>query len=195
MLRIRKITELAHLYLRLNVKEGEQVIDATAGNGFDTLFLADLVGKSGQVYAFDIQSEALAITKHKLNEHGIDDRVTLICDGHEKIDLYIQNKVAAVIYNLGFLPGGDRDITTRSETTLNSLSKALPLLKNGGLAVLVLYPGHGEGKTERDHLLKYCYKLLPHDYSVLHLRLINQPNEPPELLVIQRNLFGMPGDA
>ena len=195
MLRIRKITELAHHYLRLNVKEGDRVIDATAGNGFDTLFLAGLVGKSGHVYAFDIQSEALAITQHKLTENGIGDRVTLIYDGHEKLDLYIKDQVAVVIYNLGFLPGGERDKTTKSETTLNSLGKALPLLKNGGLAVLVLYPGHGEGKTEKDHLLTYCHKLLPREYSVLHLCLINQPNEPPELLVIQRNLFGMTGDA
>ncbi len=195
MLRIRKITELAHLYLRLNINEGDRVIDATAGNGVDTLFLAGLVGKSGHVYAFDIQSEALAITQHKLIENGIGDRVTLICDGHEKLDLYVKDQLAAVIYNLGFLPGGNRDKTTKSETTLTSLSKALSLLKNGGLAVLVLYPGHGEGKTEKNQLLKYCRKLSPRAYNVLYLSLINQPNEPPELVVIQRNLFSVTGDA
>ncbi len=195
MLRIRKITELAHLFLRLNVKEGDRVIDATAGNGVDTLFLADLVGKSGHVYAFDIQRDALSITGNKLIENGIGDRVTLIHDNHEKLGLYVKDQVAAVIFNLGFLPGGDKAKTTKSETTLNSLSKALPLLKGGGLAVLVLYPGHGEGKTEKDQLLNYCRKLSPREYNVLYLNLVNQPNEPPELLVIQRNLISRPVDA
>lgn len=195
MLRIRKITELAHLYLRLSVKEGDRVIDATAGNGLDSLFLASLVGKSGHVYAFDIQSEALAITGNKLIENGIGDRATLIHDSHEKLGLYVKDQIAAVIYNLGYLPGGDRDKTTKSETTLNSLSKALPLLKSGGLAVLVLYPGHGEGKTEKDQLLKYCRKFSPREYNVLHLNLVNQSNDPPELLVIQRNLLSRPVDA
>jgi tRNA1(Val) A37 N6-methylase TrmN6 len=195
MLRIRKITELAHLYLRLNVSEGDRVVDATAGNGLDTFFLASLVGTQGHVYAFDIQSEALAITKNKLSESGLCDRVSLICDGHEKLDLYVKEPVAAIIYNLGFLPGGDRDKTTKAETTLSSLGKALSLLKNRGLAVLVLYPGHREGKTEKDLLLKYCRKLSPRAYNVLNLTLINQPNEPPELVVIQRNLFSPIGDA
>lgn len=195
MLRIRKITELAHLYLQQTINDGDRVVDATAGNGLDTLFLAGLVGTKGHVYAFDIQSEALTITKNKLSESGFGERVTLICDGHEKLDFYIKEQVAAVIYNLGFLPGGDRDKTTRTETTLSSLGKALPLLKEGGLVVLVLYPGHREGKNEKDLLLKYCCKLSPRAYNVLYLRLINQPNDPPELVVIQRNLFSLTSDA
>ncbi len=195
MLKIRKITELAHHYLQLNVREGDRVIDATAGNGIDTLFLAGIVGKSGHVYAFDIQSEALAATEKKLTENRLKGRVTLINDGHEKLDLYVRDQIAAVIYNLGYLPGGNKDKTTKHETTISSLGIALRLLKNEGLAVLVLYPGHGEGKTEKSQLIKYCDQLSPREYNVLHLRLINQPNEPPELLVIQRNLFSKTADV
>ncbi len=195
MLKIRKITELAHHYLQLSVREGDRVIDATAGNGIDTLFLAGIVGKSGHVYAFDVQSEALAATEKKLMENHLKDRVTLINDGHENLELYVRDQVAAVIYNLGYLPGGNKDKTTKHETTISSLGKALRLLKNEGLAVLALYPGHGEGKTEQGQLIKYCGRLSPREYNVLYLHLVNQPNEPPELLVIQRNLFSKTADA
>ncbi len=195
MFRIKKIAELTRLYLQMIIKEGDQVVDATAGNGFDTLYLAGIVGKSGHVYAFDIQSEALAITQKKLIATDLADRVTLINDGHEKLDLYVKVQVTAVIYNLGYRPGGCREKTTKQATTIKSLSKALLMLKNKGLAVLVIYPGHGEGKIEKDQLLKYCGRLSPREYNVLHLYLANQPNEPPELLVIQRNNFGITGDA
>ncbi len=188
MLRIRKITEFAHFFLRQSVGNGEKVIDATAGNGFDTLFLAELVGTQGRVFAFDIQCEALSATKNKLSKSGLDDRVTLIHDGHEKLNLYVTEPIAAVVYNLGFLPGGDKSNTTKTETTLNSLGKALSLLKSGGLAVLLLYPGHSEGKKEKVKLLKYCRNLSPQTFTVQHFRLLNVTNNPPELLVIQRNL-------
>jgi methylase of polypeptide subunit release factors len=190
MLKIKRVTELAHLFLQLAIEEGDLAVDATAGNGNDTVLLARGVGSSGHVYAFDVQKEALDNTRQKLIQTQLLDRVTLIEDSHEKLDQYIKEKVKAVVYNLGYLPGGDRKKTTKHDTTLLSLKKALDRLKVEGLAVIVVYPGHSEGQVEKRELLRFCRQLPPVKYTVLNLNLANQPNEPPELVIIQRNLFG-----
>ncbi len=195
MFRINRITEQAHLYLHKILKEGDLAIDATMGNGNDTLFLAHCVGSSGHVYAFDIQQLALDNTRQKLSERLLLDRVTLINDSHENIDRYVKEPVKAVVFNLGYLPGGDRTVTTINKTTMLSLQKALKKLKSGGLAVIVVYPGHWEGLVEKKELLKFSRELAPVEYSVLLLNLANQPNEPPELIIIQRNLFGTAANA
>jgi tRNA G37 N-methylase Trm5 len=189
LIRIKKITELAHFYLKEFIAAGDQVIDATAGNGYDTLFLADLVGNHGHVYAFDIQPAALIITKEKLLRNKLIDRVTLIEAGHEKLDQYLCGPVAAIIYNLGYLPGGNRQKATQYLTTIESIEKALSLLKAGGVIAVVVYPGHRTGLEEKVMLLRFCSKLSVNNYTVLHLQLCNQPNNPPELLLIQKISF------
>ena len=113
------------------IKEGQIAVDATVGNGWDTLLLAELVGDGGRVYGFDIQGLAIEITQEKLLANNLDDRVVLINDGHENVDKYIDEEVNFVVYNLGYLPGGDKDIKTNTITTLESVEKMLGLLING----------------------------------------------------------------
>lgn len=186
MISIKKITELAHHTAALIIEEGDYVVDATAGKGSDTIFLAEKVGPGGHVYAFDIQQEALFKTTERLKERGLDSRVTLIHDGHENLSNYIKKPVTAVMYNLGYLPGSNRQVTTEFGSTMKSFKQALNLLKPGGVITIVLYPGHFEGKREKEALLPVCNNLSSADFAVLYVKLVNQVNEPPELLLIQK---------
>jgi len=169
--------------------EGDRAVDATAGNGNDTVFLAEKVGFSGCVHAFDIQEEALSNTLEKLNKKGLQRRVSLLLTGHEYLLQYVQEPVSVIMYNLGYLPGGNREITTKCDTTLESIKQALKLLLPGGLITIVLYPGHPEGAEERNYLLPFFADLSTSDYTVSQYKLINQGHGPPELVVVQKNLF------
>jgi predicted methyltransferase len=184
-MRIKDITGLAHRYLKDFVTEGDIVIDATAGNGFDTFYLAELVGRTGHVYAFDLQKVALEKTRLKLDEEKLTARVTLIEAGHELLDCFVAGPVTAVIYNLGYFPGGDKQVTTNHATTLVSIEKATKMLLPGGIILVVVYPGHPEGLIEKRILHRFCKSLPGNRFSVLHTRLCNQKNNPPELLIIQ----------
>ncbi|MDW7729995.1 MAG: class I SAM-dependent methyltransferase [Bacillota bacterium] len=186
---LRKITDLAQHYLELVINPGNRVIDATAGNGYDTEFLARQVGPQGHVYAFDIQAEALKRTAERLRKSNLIDRVTLYETGHEEMSRLIEEPVSAVTYNLGYLPGGDHNLVTRNETTIESLSQALELLITGGLVVITMYPGHAEGNLEKQKLLSFCSKLQAIEFTVVHMNLLNLLSSPPELLIVQKNHF------
>ncbi len=189
MTKLKQITALAHRHAGVAIKQGDRVVDATAGNGYDTIFLAEKVGSYGHVYAFDVQKMALEETRRRLEDNNLEERVTLIRDGHEQMHKYLRRRVAAVMYNLGYLPGGSREITTCHETTVESFKQALNLLKNGGIITVVLYPGHRQGALEKEHLLPYCRRLPPKTFNVLHVRQVNPGGEPPELIVVQKILF------
>ncbi len=187
MIRLKQITGLAQHYAGLAVSNGDHVVDATAGNGYDTLFLAGKVGTSGHVYAFDIQEEALIKTGDRLKEYKLEGWVTLYQDGHENLLQYVQKPISVAMYNLGYLPKGDRQITTKHQTVIQSLKQALTLLKPGGIVTIVLYPGHEQGAEEKNHILPVIRALSSSDYAVLYNALLNQGNDPPELIVVQKN--------
>lgn len=180
-----RITELARKEIAAILHEGDTAVDATAGKGRDALFLARQVGPRGQVYAFDIQQDALDRTAALLEQNNAAERVALICAGHETMAAHIREPAAAVMFNLGYLPGGDRSIVTRPESVVRGVAAALQLLKPGGLVTLVLYPGHGPGARERIALLDYCRRLDGACYGVIHTQLINRSSSPPELLVVK----------
>lgn len=186
MVLIKKVTKIAHLLVSQVLQPGDLAVDATAGNGIDSVFLAEQVGPNGQVYSFDIQKEALDLTAGKLKEHNIEQQATLIHDGHEKLSHYIDQPVTAFMYNLGYLPGGGSRITTRFDTTLRSIQQALVLLKDGGIITVIIYPGHREGKVEKDGLLPVFDSLSPTEFAALHYKYLNRSNNPPELVVIQK---------
>ncbi len=186
MVSFKRITELAQQKAALIAREGDNVVDATAGNGHDTVFLAKIVGPAGHVSAFDIQEEAMISTAEKLKALGLSERVTLIRAGHEKLLKYACAPASVVMYNLGYLPGGDKQFTTEPETTWQSIEQALQLLMPGGIITIVLYPGHEQGKLEKERIFQASSSLDASQFSVLHTRLLNQKNEPPELLVIQK---------
>ncbi|MBQ4505312.1 MAG: class I SAM-dependent methyltransferase, partial [Firmicutes bacterium] len=148
---ITKTTVWAMEIVSRYVTAGDTVIDGTMGNGHDTLALAKLVGPEGRVIAFDVQPLALentrALLESEREEIGGTD-VRLILDSNANLRKYVDGghgrepeAVAAVLFNLGYLPGGDKSVTTTKEETLKAISEAVDLVKPGGLVCAVLYSG------------------------------------------------------
>lgn len=185
---LEKAVEYSHKLLVEIVKKGNIVIDATVGNGNDTLLLAGLVGKTGKVIGFDVQQKAIDYTYEQLKSNGLEYQVELHQIGHEEVEFFLSNeeKVSAAIFNLGYLPGGNKNITTRKDTTLKSVSTILPFLEMGGLVLLVVYSGHLNGLLEKDALLEYVKKLDQSEFTVLLYQFLNQRNNPPFLIVIEK---------
>ena len=179
---------LAREVLSLAVRPGDTVIDATMGNGHDTAFLCEAVGPSGHVYAFDIQEQAIASTESLLRREGFLDRAELFCCGHQRMDEYVRTPVRAVVFNLGWLPGGNHTVTTFWETTREAVTKALNILLPGGVLVLCAYPGHPEGDRERQELTGFFTALSNKTYNVLHQRFLNAGPGAPECFVVQKLL-------
>jgi len=181
-----RATELAHLLLRQTLKPGDWAIDATVGNGHDTLFLAGEVGASGRVFGFDVQEQALASAEKRLD--GLT-QITLHHAGHERMSDLLpddaKGRIAAVMFNLGYLPGEDHGVTTRSETTIAALDQALGFLAVKGIVTLVLYTGHPGGAEEAADVLAYARKL-PVQFAASHFQRLNAASPAPELLAIER---------
>lgn len=170
-----------------HVVEGDIVLDCTVGNGNDTLRLAKLVGDKGKVYGFDIQNIALEITSELLACEELDNRVELIRDSHESIDLYINDKLDFVIYNLGYLPKGDKNIKTETSSTLISLKKSLDLLNKNGIILITSYVGHEGGLDEKDAIENLLSELDQNNYNVIKYKFINQRNYPPILYGVEKS--------
>ncbi len=159
----------AQRYVTERVQIGEPVIDATTGNGVDTLFLAKLTGPSGIVFAFDVQAAALERTRERLeNAASAGERtgtVRLLLAGHEemrsRVPAEYHGRIAAIMFNLGYLPGADQQLTTQSDTTLTALASALTLLRGGGVLTVVVYPGHEGGDAEAAAVEHWASTLSP----------------------------------
>lgn len=178
--------DLAKKIALLKLKKGDIAVDATMGNGNDTVFLANIVGDTGKVYAFDIQKEAIENTKKRLIDNKDSDKIILIHDGHENMDKYVKDKVKLVMFNLGYLPKSSHKITTKAETTLIAVEKSLKLLDENGVVLIVIYYGHENGKIEREALEKFTSSLNQKEYNVVKLEFINQINYPPILIAIEK---------
>lgn len=177
---------LAQQVMAAAIVPGARVIDATMGNGHDTAFLAELVGEGGLVFAFDVQEAAVEKTRERLRAAGLLERCRLFAKGHEQVREEIHEAVDAVMFNLGWLPGGDKSVTTRWESTHQAVENCLALLKKGGVLTLCAYPGHPEGEREREKLTAYFAALRPQAYNVLHQRFLNAGPGAPECFVIQK---------
>ncbi|MBR3943063.1 MAG: class I SAM-dependent methyltransferase [Clostridia bacterium] len=177
---------LSHAYIERCVTAGDVVVDATAGNGNDTLFLAELVGKNGKVFAFDIQEAAILNTKKRLCDAGVLSWCDVICDGHEHMEKYVKQPVKAAMFNFGRLPGGDVHLFTKPETSVRAVQSALNLLVKDGVVTLAVYYGGPNGYDERDALLLFLRNLDHKTYSVLYQEFINYPNEAPLLVCITK---------
>ncbi|WP_017726506.1 class I SAM-dependent methyltransferase [Halalkalibacterium ligniniphilum] len=189
-MKLQGILPFARYLLEQAVKPGDVAVDCTMGNGHDTAFLATLVGDSGHVYGFDIQAEAITATRERLTNEALLDRVTLIHDGHERLNEYLpierQAQVAGAIFNLGYLPGGDKDIVTNPATTLAAVEQLLTFMPKGGLIVLVIYHGHEQGKIERNEVVAYAEGLNQKNAHVLRYEFVNQTNNPPFIIAIEK---------
>lgn len=172
--------------LRQAVQPGDTAVDATMGNGHDTLFLCQLVGEAGRVYAFDVQAQAVENTRLRLREAGVESRARLFLLGHERMAEQVEGPVSAVVFNLGWLPGGDHAVTTHWETTHAAIESAFALLRPMGVAVICAYPGHAEGDRERAALTDLLSALPPQRYNVLWHKFLNAGPGAPECFVVQK---------
>lgn len=180
-----QITQWYRRFIEEQVEPGDLCIDATAGNGHDTLLLCRLAGENGHVLAFDIQEEALARTKDRLAAANVGDRAQLILDSHSHLSRYAaRNSVSCIVFNLGYLPSGDHSISTQAHTTLSALEQSLELLKKGGMISLCIYSGGDSGFAEHDAVLPYLKSLDPKRFVVIISQYYNRPNHPPVPVLI-----------
>jgi predicted methyltransferase len=181
-----RATDLARLVVRSRLRAGDRVVDATIGNGHDTLMLADAVGPNGHVYGFDVQADALIRTRARLDDCT---HLTLFEAGHERmtelLPVLAQGQIAAIMFNLGYLPSAARHIATRPDTTLTALSASLALVAPGGIVSLVVYPGHATGAVEAD-AVRAAAAALPAAFCVHHIARLNSAATPPALILIER---------
>ncbi len=183
---INKITEVNKIFLDKIVQKGDIVIDATMGNGYDTIYLGNLVGENGKVYAFDVQEEAIKSTKKKVERDNMTERVELILDGHQNLDKYVKEEVSCVVFNLGYLPRAKHVVITKPDTTLEAIKKSLKLLKPNGIISIAAYIGHEGGLEEKNYICEYLDNLNQNEFNVLHMQFTNQINNPPQLILIEK---------
>lgn len=187
---IPSILDFAHDVASRALEPGSLAIDATVGNGHDTLFLALEVGAQGTVMGFDVQAEAIDRTEKRIAEHEVSAEVQLLHAGHEAMTSHLprdlQGKVAAVMFNLGYLPGGDHALTTQPKTTLQALEGATDLLRPGGVITVVQYTGHEGGAKEAKAVTSWASALPQDSFQTLSYRFLNQSNNPPRLLAIEK---------
>ena len=174
-----QITEYCHHFLEEFISEGAVCIDATAGNGNDTEFLCKKVGNTGKVYAFDIQEEAIKNTRERLINSELIERAELILDGHEKMTEYVKEEADIIVFNFGYLPGGDHNIATKSNSSIQAIEAGLSLLKKNGIMNLCIYSGGDTGYEERDRILEYVKGLNTKKWLVIMSSFYNRKNDPP----------------
>ncbi len=175
-----QITEWCHRMAEAHIAPGDLCIDATMGNGYDTQFLCERVGEDGRVLAFDIQQAALEQTEKRLKE-ALDYRnYELYLESHEQMSRYAEEgSVSCILFNLGYLPGGDHGLATKAESTLRAMESSLRLLKRGGVMSVCIYSGGDSGFEERDQVLAWLKDLDSRRFLVLVTEYYNRPQNPP----------------
>ena len=177
------LLEMHKEFILRHLKEGDVCADFTMGNGHDTEFLSKTVGESGKVYAFDIQKAAVESTAKNLKAAGCPENYVLINDSHHNLKKYITEPIKAGMFNLGYLPGGDKSITTMRETTLPAISDAIDMLGKDACLNIAVYPGHKEGELEGEEICEMLSKLSRYKLCVTKVKILNSPTSPYFILV------------
>ncbi len=157
---------------------GDVAVDFTMGNGHDTEFLSKTVGENGRVFAFDIQEQALESTSEHLKRSDCPDNYTLILDSHHNVKNYVNTPIKAGMFNLGYLPGSDKKITTMRKTTMPAIEAAVSLLDRDGILLVAVYPGHAEGDAEGKMVCEYFATLPRTQYCATRIQILNSPTSP-----------------
>lgn len=176
---------IARIFISRIVQPGDTVVDATAGNGQDTLYLARCVGPKGKVFGFDVQKQAIEKTSGLVSP-DYSEQVYLIHDCHTTMEARIKEPVTLVLFNLGYLPGSDRSVKTLPETTAAAAESACRLLRPGGAVLCVVYRGHHEGRGEWQALVSFGGDLDQNTFNCCVLDFPNQVNNPPGLIAFQK---------
>jgi methylase of polypeptide subunit release factors len=177
---------MSHHFLRSATRPGDVVVDATCGNGHDTLFLARLVGSEGKVWAFDVQEDALSAAEKLLRGEGCLPWVRLVRDGHERIAEHVREPVRAAVFNLGFLPGREEGVVTRPDTTLSALEQATELLLPGGIITIAIYTGHPGGAEEAAAVGQWSAGLPSRIFNAWQSRQLNRSAAAPYLVLVEK---------
>lgn len=178
---IERVTDLVKTLIT-NEKDIDLAVDMTAGNGNDSLFILDEI-KANRVVAFDIQNDAEKATRKLLGER---DNFLFILDSHANIDKYIKEKIDLAVYNLGYLPKGDKTITTKYESTLESLKKLLQLLGKNAKVYMTIYPGHDQGRIEASKIEDFIARLPNNKYAIMKISYPNKGTIAPYIVIIEK---------
>ncbi|MDF2569824.1 MAG: putative rRNA methylase [Sporomusa sp.] len=177
---------MAQRFLRPRLTNADLVLDATVGNGKDTLFLVENIPSTALAWAFDIQPQALTNAHELLTKHGVAHKARFVLDSHKHINKYINQPLDAAMFNLGYLPGGDHTISTHPDSTIQALIHALHLLRAGGIITIAAYPGYEHGRLECHAIQEYLTGLNQKQITVACWSIVNQKNTPPVLYIIEK---------
>jgi hypothetical protein len=185
----------SHALLAPRLRPGDVAVDATMGNGYDTVFLARHVMPGGHVFSFDVQAEALEMTRRRISDLTLHDGVTLIHAGHETMERHLpadlQGKVRAFMFNFGWLPGAqNKGKTTLTETSLQALGIARAWIAEGGMITAVCYPGHAGGDTEAEAVEAWAAELPADQFEAQKLAFVNLEGAPPRCFVVRKRFRG-----
>lgn len=181
-----QMVDRVHQIIESYVKDGDCVVDATVGNGWDTLKLCELVGDEGKVYGFDIQKEAIEKTKLRLEEAGIANRAELLCCSHGDADKWIQEPIKAFMMNLGYLPGGHKEIVTCKNSTIKAIETLTERLSSGGVGTILVYYGH-EGGLKEKQAVEELMNSMPSGWGqIIRMEIVNRKNSPPILYIMEK---------
>ncbi|MNO22310.1 hypothetical protein D3C76_120900 [compost metagenome] len=195
------VLSFAQKLINERLQPGDTAIDATAGTGADTLFLAKTCGRRGRVYAFDIQHEALHLTKARLDkeaareaEHRVSiASVTLLERSHaemeEALPAELKGRVGAIMFNLGYLPTeeANHSLITLTDCTIAALHSAIAMLRPRGIVTIVLYPGHPGGASEAEAVELWASSLQTSVGQAIVYRQLQKP-EAPYLIAIEKKI-------
>lgn len=184
----QNIVSLTHQIMKDKIQLGDHVLDATVGKGNDTLLLSQLVGEHGCVYGFDLQEKAIQLTHERLLTSSNFKNTKLFRDSHSNINGYLKNdeQLQFAIFNLGYLPAGDKSIITQGESTIDAIQQILPRLTKNGTLLIASYVGHPGGMEEFNDVYKFVENLDQKSYNVGMFNFLNQQNLPPRLFIIER---------
>ncbi len=177
------LLDLHKSFILRHLGEGDVCADFTMGNGHDTEFLSKTVGERGKVYAFDIQKSAVESTERNLKAAGCPENYVLINDSHHNLKKYITEPIKAGMFNLGYLPGGDKSITTMRETTLPAIRDAIEMLGKDAILNIAVYPGHLEGELEGKEIEEMLSEYSRFKVCVTKVKILNSPTSPFFMMV------------
>lgn len=178
-----ELLDLHKRFILEHLHAGDTAVDFTMGNGHDTEFLSKTVGENGKVYAFDIQASAVESTRKNLAAAGCPNNYTLIHDSHHNVKNYVNEPIKAGMFNLGYLPGGDKSITTMRVTTLPAIEAAIELLGKDAILLIAVYPGHPEGDAEGKEISEYLSTLSRFKVCCTMVQIVNSPTSPYFMMV------------
>lgn len=186
MLLTGRTTDVVHNLIKDQIQKGDVMVDATMGNGHDTAYLADLVGSEGLVYSFDIQAEALDATKVLLESRQLSHQVNLYHRSHIHIKDIVEGPIKGAVFNLGYLPKGDKSVVTQGTETVEAIEQCLDKLVKTGFVVITCYYGHPGGEDEKQTVTKYLCQLDDKKYTTVKVDFINRYHNPPIIFMVEK---------